>query len=172
MGSNALASSIVLVCRPLPLLTENITRRELLTIIKRELPSALRQLQSGSIAPVDMAQAAIGPGMSIFSRYQKVLEADGSPMSVRTALTLINQALDEFFAEQEGEYDADTRWALAWYEQYGFNEGPYGVAETLSKAKNISVGGLEQAGVLVAARRQGASTLPHRAKRRLEPDSR
>ena len=88
--------------------------------------------------------------MAIFSLYAKVLEADGNPMSVRTALALINQALDEFLAEQEGEYDTDTRWALAWYEQYGFNDGPYGVAETLSKAKNTSVGGLEEAGVLVA----------------------
>jgi putative DNA methylase len=88
--------------------------------------------------------------MAVYSRYSRVLEADGSPMRVRTALALINQALDEFLAEQEGEYDADTRWALAWYEQYGFNDGPYGVAETLSKAKNTSVGGLEEAGVLVA----------------------
>lgn len=148
--TNALASSIVLVCRPRPTDALNITRRDFLASLKRELPPALHRLQQGSVAPVDFAQAAIGPGMAVFSRYQQVLEADGSPMRVRTALALINQALDEFLAEQEGEYDADTRWTLAWYEQYGFNDGPYGVAETLSKAKNTSVGGLEEAGVLVA----------------------
>ncbi|MCC6958027.1 MAG: DUF1156 domain-containing protein [Anaerolineales bacterium] len=150
LGANALASSIVLVCRPRSETKKDVTRRDFLAILKRQLPHALHQLQQGSIAPVDLAQAAIGPGMAVFSRYKQVLEADGSPMSVRTALALINQALDEFLAEQEGEYDADTRWALAWYEQYGFNEGPYGVAETLSKAKNTSVGGLEEAGVLLA----------------------
>jgi putative DNA methylase len=150
LGANALASSIVLVCRPRQPEAAAITRRELLSSLKRELPAALRQLQQGSIAPVDLAQAAIGPGMAVFSRYKQVLEADGSPMRVRTALALINQALDEFLAEQEGEYDADTRWALAWYEQYGFNEGPFGVAETLSKAKNTSVGGLGEAGILLA----------------------
>jgi putative DNA methylase len=149
-GSNALASSIVLVCRSRPNNSVDTTRREFFSMLKRELPIALRQLQQGSVAPVDLAQAAIGPGMSIFSRYKRVLEADGSPMRVRTALALINQALDEFLAEQEGEYDADTRWALAWYEQYGFNDGPFGVAETLSKAKNTSVGGLGEAGILLA----------------------
>jgi putative DNA methylase len=149
-GTNALASSIVLVCRTKPQDAPTATRRDFLASLKHELPQALRKLQHGSIAPVDLAQAAIGPGMAVFSRYTQVLEADGSPMSVRTALALINQALDEFLSEQEGEYDADTRWALAWYEQYGFNEGPYGVAETLSKAKNTSVGGLAEAGVLVA----------------------
>ncbi len=149
-GTNALASSVLLVCRPRLNSASTITRRDFWAELKRELPSALRKLQLGNIAPVDLAQAAIGPGMAVFSRYKQVLEADGSPMRVRTALALINQALDEFLAEQEGEYDADTRWALAWYEQYGFNEGPFGVAETLSKAKNTSVGGLGEAGVLVA----------------------
>ena len=108
----------------------------------------MRNLQSGSIAPVDLAQAAIGPGMAVFSRYAKVIEADGKPMTVRTALTLINQALDEVLAEQEGEFDADTRWAVAWFEQYGVQEGPYGIAETLSKAKNTSVQGLAEAGIV------------------------
>jgi putative DNA methylase len=149
-GTNALASSIVLVCRPRPEDAPTLTRREFLAALKRELPPALRELQKGNIAPVDLAQAAIGPGMAIFSRYRAVLEADGFPMSVRAALTLINQALDEFLAEQEGEYDADTRWALAWFEQYGHEQGPYGVAETLSKAKNSSVEGLAQAGFLEA----------------------
>ncbi len=150
LGTNALASSIVLVCRPRPEDAPVATRREFLSALKRELPEALRQLQKGNIAPVDLAQAAIGPGMSIFSRYCKVLEADGEPMRVRTALQLINVHLDEYLSEQEGEYDADTRWALSWFEQYGMTEGPFGDAETLSKAKNTSVSGMIQAGILKA----------------------
>lgn len=149
-ASNALASSIVLVCRQRNLEAQNITRREFLTELKREIPISLRRLQLGNIAPVDLAQAAIGPGMSIFSRYKAVFEADGTPMRVRAALALINQSLDEYLAEQEGEYDGDTRWALAWFEQYGHEQGPYGVAETLSKAKNTSVEGLSHAGFLEA----------------------
>ncbi len=150
VGTNALASSIVLVCRPRPQNAPSCSRREFLAALKKELAPALRELQQGSIAPVDLAQAAIGPGMAVFSRYSAVLDADGSPMSVRTALALINQALDEYLAEQEGEYDADTRWALAWFEQFGHNEAPFGVAETLSKAKNTSVNGLAEAGILEA----------------------
>ena len=107
-------------------------------------------MQHGNIAPVDLAQAAIGPGMAVFSRYSKVLESEGTTMRVRTALQLINQALDEVLAEQEGEYDADTRWAVAWFEQFGMDEGPYGVAETLSKAKNTAVSILAEAGILRA----------------------
>lgn len=149
-NQNVLASSIVLVCRPRPQDASFITRREFLTALRRELPAALDHLQRGSIAPVDLAQSAIGPGMAVFSRYSKVLEADGNPMSVHTALSLINQVLDEYLAEQESEYDNDTRWALAWFEQFGMQEGPYGVAETLSKAKNTAVGGLVEAGILSA----------------------
>lgn len=151
MGTNALASSIVLVCRPRPTAAPHATRREFLNLLRRELPHALRELQKGNIAPVDLAQASIGPGMALFSRYHHILEADGSPMRVRTALALINQALDEYLSEQESEYDADTRWALAWFEQFGFNEGAYGDAETLSTAKNTSVQGLVQAGFLFAS---------------------
>jgi len=150
LGSNALASSIVLVCRPRPMEAAVASRRDCLAALKRELPEALRNLQKGNIAPVDLAQAAIGPGMAVFSRYAQVLEADGSPMSVRTALSLINNSLDEVLAEQEGEFDADTRWALAWFDQNGFNEGPYGVAETLCTAKNTSVSGMVAAGILAA----------------------
>ncbi|HPC90513.1 MAG TPA: hypothetical protein PKY93_09355 [Methanothrix sp.] len=150
LGTNALASSIVLVCRPRPDDAPIGTRKEFLSALRRELPEALRQLQKGSIAPVDLAQAAIGPGMAIFSRYSKVLEADGSPMRVRTALQIINQHLDEYLSEQEGEYDPDTRWALSWFEQYGMNDGPFGDAETLSKAKNTSVIGMVEAGILRA----------------------
>jgi len=150
MDSNALASSIVLVCRPRSLDAEIASRRDFLAALKKELPEALREMQKGNIAPVDLAQAAIGPGMGAFSRYARVLEADGSPMSVRTALSLINQSLDEVLAEQEGEFDADTRWALAWFDQNGFNEGAYGTAETLCTAKNTSVAGMVEAGILAA----------------------
>jgi len=147
-GTNALASSIVLACIPRPANTPIATRREFLATLKAELRKALKELQQGAIAPVDLAQAAIGPGMAVFSRYSKVLEADGSPMTVRMALALINQVLDEYLAEQEGELDPDTRWAVAWFEQYGHKEGPFGDAETLSKAKNTAVEGLERAGIL------------------------
>ena len=149
-ASNALASSIVLVCRPRQPDAPSASRRDFLSSLRRELPESLRNLQHGNIAPVDLAQAAIGPGMAVFSRYARVIEADGSPMTVRTALQLINQALDEVLAEQEGEFDSDTRWAIAWFDQYGVDEGPFGMAETLSKAKNTSVVGLSQAGILSA----------------------
>lgn len=149
-GTNALASSIVLVCRPRPENAPRITRRDFLRALKRELPDALRKLQQGNIAPVDLAQAAIGPGMAVFSRYGKVIESDGTPMRVRTALALINQTLDEFLAEQEGEFDGDTRWAVSWFEQHGMEQGPYGEAETLSVARNTSVSGLVEAGILEA----------------------
>ena len=150
VATNVLASSIVLVCRPRPTNATKITRRQFLSELKRQLPKALKTLQQGNIAPVDLAQASIGPGMAIFSKYASVLESDGSPMRVRTALQLINQILDEFLTEQEGEFDADTRWALTWYEQYQFDQAPYGEAETLSKAKNTSVQGLVDAGILEA----------------------
>ena len=116
--------------------------------LKAELPVALVHLQRGNIAPVDLAQAAIGPGMAVYTRYARVLDAAGKALSVREALALINQTLDEALAEQEGDFDADTRWAVAWFEQSGFNEGEYGVAETLSKAKNTSVAGMVEAGIL------------------------
>jgi putative DNA methylase len=146
---SALASSVLLTCRQRSD-SALATRREFLNALKRELPESLRNLQRGSIAPVDLAQAAIGPGMAVFTRYAKVMETDGSAMSVRTALGLINQALDEVLAEQEGEFDGDTRWALAWFEQFGMEEGQFGVAETLSKAKNTAVNGLVEAGVIKA----------------------
>jgi putative DNA methylase len=149
-GTNALASSIVLVCRPRLETAPTATRREFLTALRRELPQALRELQQGSIAPVDLAQASIGPGMAVFSRYARVLESDGKPMPVRAALAIINGMLDEVLTEQEGEFDADTRWALAWFEQFGVNEGAYGDAETLSKAKNTSVAGMVEAGIVRA----------------------
>ncbi|MCZ7570813.1 MAG: DUF1156 domain-containing protein [Ardenticatenaceae bacterium] len=152
IDTNALASSIVLVCRPHAADAPTATRREFVAALKRELPEALRLLQAGNIAPVDLAQAAIGPGMAVFTRYASVLDTQGTPMSVREALALINQILDEVLAEQEGDFDADSRWALAWFEQVGFHDDPFGVAETLSKAKNTSVAGLEQAGILKSSR--------------------
>lgn len=148
MDSNALASSIVLVCRKRDANVYAITRREFVATLKAELPMAVAHLQAGNIAPVDLAQASIGPGMAVYTRYDKVLDAEGKPLTVREALLLINQMLDETLAEQEGDFDADSRWALAWFEQFGFNEGKYGVAETLSKAKNTSVEGLVDAGFL------------------------
>ena len=148
MSTNALASSIVLVCRSLPVDAETTTRRQFIDALKAELPEALRKMQAGNIAPVDLAQAAIGPGMSVFTRYARVLDASGAAVTVREALSLINDTLDEVLAEQEGEFDADTRWALAWFEQSGFDPGDFGVAETLSKAKNTSVAGMVEAGIL------------------------
>jgi putative DNA methylase len=124
------------------------SRKEFIRALKAELPGALRKLQQGNIAPVDLAQAAIGPGMSVFSRHSKVVEADGSSMTVRTALALINQVLDETLSEQESDFDSDTRWALAWFEESGMNPGAYGKAETLSTAKNTSISGLVEAGFL------------------------
>ncbi len=150
LGANALASSIILACRPLPEDAPMTTRRDFINTLKRELSPALRTLQQGNIAPVDLAQSAIGPGMAVFSKYSKVLEADGKSMRVRSALALINQVLDEYLTEQEGENDADTRWALAWFEQNGMDEGLFGVAETLSKAKNTAVDALEREGILVS----------------------
>lgn len=152
LGANALASSIVMVCRPRAEDSPIATRRQFITALKSELPDALRKLQHSSIAAVDLAQAAIGPGMAVFSHYAKVIEADGSPMRVRSALQLINQALDDVLSEQESEYDADTQWAVTWFGQFGMTEAPYGEAETLSKAKNTSVGGLVASGLLHAAK--------------------
>ena len=148
MDTNALASSIILVCRKRPADAPAATRREFITALKAELPAATAQ--RGNIAPVDLAQAAIGPGMAVYTRYARVLDAAGKPVSVREALALINYTLDETLAEQEGDFDADSRWALAFFEQHGFGSGEYGVAETLSKAKNTSVGGLVEAGIVKA----------------------
>jgi putative DNA methylase len=149
---NALASSIILVSRRRPADAPTATRREFVTALKAELPQALVDLQRGNIAPVDLAQAAIGPGMAVYSRYGKVVDAEGKLLSVREALALINQTLDEALAEQEGDFDADSRWALTWFEQSGFAESEYGVAEQLSKSKNTSVAGMVEAGIIEAKR--------------------
>jgi putative DNA methylase len=149
-GTNSLASSIVLVCRRRNPDAPNLTRREFLNELKAEMPKALAKLQRSNIAPVDLQQAAIGPGMAIFSRYSNVVNAAGDPLTVKEALALINETLDDVLAQQEGDFDADTRWALTWFDQLGFLEGDFGLAETLSKAKNTSVAGMMAAGILSA----------------------
>ncbi|MFN8703583.1 MAG: DUF1156 domain-containing protein [Rhodospirillales bacterium] len=151
-GMNALASSIILVCRRRETAATTATRREFVTALKAELPQALTHLQRGNIAPVDLAQAAIGPGMAVYTRYTKVLDADGKPLSVRESLALINQTLDEALAEQEGDFDADSRWALTWFEQNGFAEGAYGIAEQLSKSKVTTVAGMVESGIIESKR--------------------
>jgi putative DNA methylase len=151
-GTNTLASSIVLVCRARAADAPTATRREFVGALKSELPRALTHLQRGNIAPVDLAQAAIGPGMAVYTRYVRVLDAEGKPVSVRAALALINQTLDEVLAEQEGDFDADSRWALAWFEHAGFDPGEFGMAEQLSKSKNTSVDGMVEAGIISSGR--------------------
>jgi putative DNA methylase len=145
---NALASSIVLVCRPRPENSPMTSRREFVNELRQELPAALKEMQSGNIAPVDLAQASIGPGMAVYSRYSKVLEPNGDRLTVRTALQLINHELDAYLAEQEGDIDRDSRFAVAWFEQFGFKEAGFGQADVLARAKNTSVDGLVNAGVL------------------------
>ena len=147
-GTNALASSIVLVCRPRPASAPIATRRDFVTALGAELPTALQAMQKGHVAPVDMAQAAIGPGMAIYTRYQQVLEANGQVMPIRTALSLINQALDAYFEDQDGELDPESRWAVAWFEQYGLESAPYGAADVMARAKNTSVDALVRVGVV------------------------
>lgn len=149
-GSNALASSIVLVCRKRAPSSAFITRKEFIATLKKELYPALHKLQQANIAPVDLAQSAIGPGMAVYSRNGKILEADGTEMSVRSALEIVNEMVDEFFNEQEGEMDVESRFCVDLFSQYAFNPVRYGTAEVLSKAKNISIDQLVSKGVLTA----------------------
>lgn len=139
IGNNALASSIVLVCRKRSEKAQSITRRNFINELKRELKPALQKLQQSNIAPVDLAQSAIGPGMGVFSKYKMVLEANGSPMSVRSALQIINQELDHYFTELDGELDRDSRFCVDLYAQYAFNDVKFGEADVLARAKNTSV---------------------------------
>jgi putative DNA methylase len=150
MGTNALASSIVLACRCRPDDAPSASRREFVNALRRELAEALKAMMHGNVAPVDLAQATIGPGMAVYSRYAKVLEPDGTPLRVRTALQIINAELDAVLAEQEGEYDSDSRFCLAWFEQYSMNPGVFGEADVLARAKGTSVAGLAEGGVLEA----------------------
>lgn len=149
-GTNALASSIVLVCRPRPADAPTTSRRAFQRELNQVLPQALDEMTKGAgderspVAPVDLSQAIIGPGMAVFSKYSAVLEADGTPMSVRTALQLINRFL------AEDDFDADTQFCLHWFTQYGWKEGKFGEADTLARAKGTSVEGVKQAGVIQA----------------------
>jgi len=150
VGTNALASSIVLSCRPRPENAPATTRRAFVSALKVELPEALHKLIQGSIAPVDLAQAAIGPGISVFSRYSRVREADGSDMSVKDALLLINSTLDEVIGEQESDFDPDTRFAVKWYRQYGWARENSGIADQLARSSDTSIGALERGGIFEA----------------------
>jgi len=156
-GTNALASSIVLSLRPRPDDAPTTDRRGFIQALHAELPDALRKLQQGAIAPVDLPQAAIGPGMAVFSRYSAVLEPDGSAMTVRSALARINEILDAVLSEQEGDYDDTTRFALAWYRQYGYATGPFGDADNLARARNTAVDRLDRDQILTS--RAGKVTL-------------
>lgn len=154
-GSNVLASSIILVCRKRESNPATISRKDFMQELNRAIPIALETMINGSeisspVAPVDLAQAAIGPGMAVYSKYKAILESDGSPMTVHTALILINKALDEYFKEREGDWDNDTRFCLQWFSEYGWGEGVYGEAEVLAKAKGLSVEGVRDSGVLTA----------------------
>ena len=153
-GTNALASSIVLVCRKRPQDARSVTRREFINALHREMRPALEKLQSANIAPVDLAQSAIGPGIGVYSRYKSVLEADGKPMSVRAALQIINQELDSFYNEQEGELDRESRFCVELFSQYAFNNIKFGDADILARAKNTSVQALADRGVMMAAKGQ------------------
>ena len=151
VGTNALASSIVLALRPRPDDAPTTDRRGLIAALHDELPDALRKLQQGAIAPVDLPQAAIGPGMAVFSRYAKVIENDGTTMTVRSALARINEILDQVLNEQEGDFDASTRFAIAWYRQHGYATGKFGVADDLARARNTAVETLVRDGILTSA---------------------
>ncbi len=152
MGTNALASSVVIACRPRPNDAPLGILREFTSALARELPAALRHMTGGHIAPVDLRQAAIGPGMAVFSRYSRVLEPDGSPMTVRRALEIINDGVDHYLSEMAGSLDRDTQFCVAWFEEFRFGEGRFGRAEDLAHAINVGVDSLARAGLLTAER--------------------
>ena len=170
MGANALASSIVLACRKRSA-PATATRRSFVAALRSELPEAVARLQAGNIAPVDLAQAAIGPGMAIFSRYSRVLEADDTPMTVRLALALINAELDEILSAQDTDYDPWTRFAITWFETKGMEPGPYGDAETLATARGVSVRGVVDAGILEAKGGQARLLRRHELDPDWQPDT-
>ena len=151
VGTNALANSVVLVCRKREDSAEIISRAEFIGALKRELPPAIKELQKANISPADMPQSAIGPGMGVFSRCEAVLEADDSPMTVKTALQLINRELDEYLGDIQGEFDADTRFAITWFEQHGLAAGDYGTANSIATARGISVESVKHAGIVDSA---------------------
>jgi putative DNA methylase len=161
-GDNMLASSVVLACRKRGTAAAMATRGEFISALRNEMAPAIKTLQVENIAPVDMAQSAIGPGIGIFSRYSKVIEADGQSMTVRVALSLINEVLAEVLSGEESEFDADTRFAVTWFEQFGHNPGIFGDADTLAKAKNTTVNGVIESGI--AASRDGKLRLLERGE--------
>ena len=150
IGTNSLASSVVLACRARPETAGVTDRQGFIRALQQELPGPLHELQKANIAPVDLRQAAIGPGMAVFSRFAKVIEPDGSAMRVRTALGLINQMLDQVLSEQESAFDAETRWAIHWFSQFFSDEGPYGTAEQLAVSMNVAVSAIVEAGILAS----------------------
>lgn len=150
LGTNALASSIVLSLRPRQIDAPTTDRRGLIAALESELPGALRMLQQGLIAPVDLPQAAIGPGMAVFSRYSAVLEPDGKKMTVRSALARINEILDQVLNEQEDDFDSTTRFAIAWYRQHGYDVGAFGDANNLANARNTTVDMMDRDGILTS----------------------
>ena len=153
IGANSLASSVVLVCRPRPDTAPVASRRQFLDELSRNLPSALDQLtREGHIAPTDLAQAAIGPGMQVYSRYRRVEAISGEPVTVREALAAINQVIDNYEERQEGELDDKSRFCLRWLRQHGQADGPFGDAEVLSQASNVVVEDLAADDLLTAAR--------------------
>ena len=149
-GANALANSVVLVCRRREEAAETVGRAEFIRALKRELPPAITDLQKANIAPADMPQSAIGPGIGVFSRYEAVLETDDSPMTAKTALQLINRELDEYLGDIQSEFDDETRFAITWFEQYGTAAGEYGIADNIARARGIAVGSVEHAGIVSA----------------------
>jgi putative DNA methylase len=161
LDSNALASSIVLALRPRPAAAPMTDRRGLIQALHDELPDALRKLQQGAIAPVDLPQAAIGPGMAVFSRYAKVIESDGSTMTVRSALARINEILDQVLNEQEGDFDNATRFGIAWYRQHGYVKGDFGAADNIARARNTSVEAMVHEGILTSAAGKVELSAPH-----------
>ncbi|MFC9092139.1 DUF1156 domain-containing protein [Streptomyces sp. NPDC057072] len=169
-GANALASYIVMICRPQSENAASTDRRSFLSALRRELPDALKPLQQSSIPAVDLAQAAIGPGMAIFSRFTKVTEPDGTPMRVRTALSMINEVLGEVLSEQEGDFDTDTRWCIKWFEQRQWEQGPFGEAELLANALNTSVSSLEDAGVVKARANKAELLKPEALSASYDPE--
>jgi len=150
-GTNALANSVVLVCRKKEASADVVTRAEFIRALKRELPPAIAELQAANIAPADMPQSAIGPGMGVFSRYKAVLESDDNPMSVKAALQLVNKELDEYLGGIQGEFDPNTRFAITWFEQNGLKTGDYGTANSIATARGISVESVKHAGIVDSA---------------------
>lgn len=155
VGTNALASSIVLACRPRPDDAPTTTQRAFVQRMKAELPDALRTLMQGDIAPVDLAQAAIGPGIAVFSRYARVRSASGKDIGAREALELINRTLDEVLGEQESDFDPDTRFAVRWYRQYGWRSEHSGIADQLARTTQTSIAELQRGGIFTTAGGKG-----------------